>query len=179
MKRKNFLNLVETYIETKAEEESKTKLLSFVKNNPLCFERSLEHGHITGSAWLINKVGDRALLLRHRKLDKWLQLGGHADGESDILAVAIKEAQEESGINHIEPILKDIFDIDIHEIPENPREKAHLHYDIRFLLQVQSDEDFIQNSESKELRWISKNIEELPTREESVIRLFNKWVNYF
>lgn len=179
MKRNNFLNLVETYIETKSEEESKTKLLSFVKNNPLCFERSLEHGHITGSAWLINKVGDKALLLHHRKLDKWFQLGGHADGESDILAVAIKEAQEESGINHIEPILKEIFDIDIHEIPENPREKAHLHYDIRFLLQVQSDEDFIQNSESKELRWISKNIEELPTREESVIRLFNKWVNYF
>lgn len=179
MERSNLLNLVETYIATKSEEKSKIELLLFVKNNPLCFERSLEHGHITGSAWLINKVGDKALLLHHRKLDKWLQLGGHADGESDILEVAIKEAQEESGINHIKPISEKIFDIDIHEIPANPKEKAHLHYDIRFLLQVQSDEDFIQNNESKELRWISKNIEELPTREESVIRLFNKWVNNF
>jgi 8-oxo-dGTP pyrophosphatase MutT (NUDIX family) len=115
--------------------------------------------------------------MHHVKLNKWFQLGGHCDGNPDVLSVAIKEAQEESGIKSIVPIHKKIFDIDIHLIPANSREKEHYHYDIRFLLQVTSDEQIVQNSESKELKWISKNPHELLTDSPSVVRMFNKWIN--
>lgn len=179
MHRNTLISLLEKYIATAQEIESKNNILSFIKANPNCFDRELEIGHITGSAWLINKTGDKALLLHHRKLDKWFQLGGHADGDSDILSVAIKEAQEESGIQDIELVMNEIFDIDIHKIPANSKEKEHFHYDVRFILQVKSDEDFVSNQESKELRWISKNRHELPTEEESVTRLFDKWIARF
>ena len=137
--------------------QAKQEIINFIKNNENCFDRELSIGHITGSSWLLNKEGDKALLLHHNKLDRWFQLGGHADGESDILAVAIKEAMEESGINAIEPVISEIFDIDVHKIPANSKENEHYHYDIRFLLQVKSDETILLNSEAKELRWISKD----------------------
>jgi 8-oxo-dGTP pyrophosphatase MutT (NUDIX family) len=155
----------------------KTSMIRFIEENLDCFERSLEIGHVTASAWLLHKDGSQALLMHHRKLNEWFQLGGHCEGDSDVLRVAIKEAQEESGILTISPISKDIFDIDIHLIPANAKEKAHYHYDVRFLLQVTSDEKIVQNSESKELRWIKKDVAALPTDNPSVIRMFNKWVH--
>jgi 8-oxo-dGTP pyrophosphatase MutT (NUDIX family) len=156
--------------------EFKKDILRFIEKYEDCFERSLEIGHITASAWILNKDKSKALLMHHAKLDKWFQLGGHCDGNPDVLAVALKEAQEESGIQKILPISREIFDIDIHLIPANSREKEHYHYDIRFLLQVTSDEEIIQNRESKELRWINKNSKELPTDNPSVVRMFNKWI---
>jgi len=156
---------------------AKQTILTFVDTYEDCFERSLEVGHITGSCWLLNKNRSKSLLLHHAKLDKWLQLGGHCDGDPDVLAVAIKEAQEESGILGIVPVHPNIFDIDVHLIPVHSREKEHYHYDIRFLLQVVSDEQVVQNRESKELRWVGKDRYALPTKERSVIRMFEKWLN--
>ena len=92
---------------------AKQTILTFVDTYEDCFERSLEVGHITGSCWLLNKNRSKSLLLHHAKLDKWLQLGGHCDGDPDVLAVAIKEAQEESGILGIVPVHPNIFDIDV------------------------------------------------------------------
>lgn len=158
-----------------AEQEYKKTIIAFLNQYPNAFERSLEVGHITASAWLINKDNTKALLMHHRKLNMWVQLGGHCDGDTDALAVAIKEAQEESGIMNIEPVSADIFDIDVHLIPENKKEKAHYHYDIRFLLQVVGDEDFVQNEESHALAWFSGSCM-LPTNERSVTRMFEKWV---
>jgi 8-oxo-dGTP pyrophosphatase MutT (NUDIX family) len=161
-----------------AEEEIKFKkeMITFIEENSNCFERSLEIGHITASSWLLNKDHSKALLMHHTKLDTWFQLGGHCDGNPDVLAVAIKEAQEESGIIGITPVSEEIFDIDIHLIPGNAREKEHYHYDVRFLLHVNSDEQIVQNRESKELRWIEKKLTSLPTQNPSVIRMFNKWM---
>ena len=153
----------------------KKTMMQFISDYRDCFERSLQVGHITASSWLLNKHKTHALLMHHVKLDKWLQLGGHCDGNSNVLDVAIKEAQEESGIVAIEPLSESLFDIDIHLIPANKKEQEHYHYDVRFLLHVTSDQDFIQNSESKELRWIGKDSNQLPTNEESVVRMFNKW----
>ncbi len=158
------------------EQEYKTRMLTFIKDHDDCFERSLAIGHITASAWLLNKAQTHALLMHHAKLDRWVQLGGHCDGDPDVLNVAIKEAQEESGIQGIEPVSNTIFDIDIHLIPANSKEKEHYHYDVRFLLRVTSDKDVVQNNESKELRWISKDKNELPTKEQSVTRMFKKWI---
>lgn len=178
MHRNKLLALLHNYHPINEDEQlSKKRMIEFVSTYDDCFERSLEIGHITASAWLLNKNKTHALLMHHAKLDKWFQLGGHCDGNADVLNVAIKEAQEESGINVIEPLLESIFDIDIHLIPENKKEKEHYHYDVRFLLRVMNDEEIIQNSESKELRWIGKNWNELPTSEESVMRMFDKWLS--
>ncbi len=154
----------------------KKQMLDFLENEENCFERSLESGHFTASCWLINKEGSHALLTHHAKLDTWLQLGGHCDGEHDILKVALTEAQEESGIQDIALLYDGIFDIDIHLIPENKKEKAHYHYDVRFLLQVVSNENIVVSSESKALAWVEKNKKSLPACNQSVIRMFDKWV---
>ena len=151
-------------------------MLDFAAAHPDCFERSNLVGHFTASAWLLDKTGTKALLMHHRKLDRWFQLGGHADGDADLLRVAVKEAQEESGVEHIEPVSDEVFDLDIHEIPANAKDPRHFHYDVRFLLQVKSDEQVQNNLESKELRWIGRDHAELPTQEESVVRLFRKWI---
>ena len=150
-------------------------MLDFAAQHSNCFERSKLIGHFTASALLLNKAGDKALLMHHKKLDQWFQLGGHADGDSDLLAVALKEAQEESGIRDIKPVFSGVFDLDIHELPETKEAPRHFHYDVRFLLQVKSDEQVQMNQESKELRWIGKNTAELPTTSWSVVRLFKKW----
>jgi 8-oxo-dGTP pyrophosphatase MutT (NUDIX family) len=178
MHRNILIQLLENYHPLIQEEQlAKERIIEFVTHYPDCFERSLEIGHITASSWLLNKDHTRVLLMHHAKLNLWVQLGGHCDGNPDVLEVAIKEAQEESGVMNIEPLLHGIFDIDVHLIPANSKEKEHYHYDIRFLLHITSDEDFVQNSESKELRWVGRNREELPANEQSVIRMFDKWIS--
>ena len=177
MHRQLLLDLLDRYNPEASEEQAyKRDMISFINRYDQCFERSLEVGHITCSAWLLSKDRSKALLMHHAKLDKWFQLGGHSDGNPDTLAVAIKETQEESGIESIVPVSKDIFDIDIHLTTANKREREHFHYDVRFLLGVDSDEKVIQNIESKELRWIGKDRKELPSTEPSIVRMFDKWI---
>jgi 8-oxo-dGTP pyrophosphatase MutT (NUDIX family) len=176
MHRKYLLDLLNQYAPATADEiVYKKQIISFVQEHPACFERTLDKGHITASAWLLNNDGSKALLMHHAKLNLWVQLGGHCDGDADVLRVAIKEAQEESGIMDIKPFSSNIFDIDVHLIPARKHEPEHYHYDVRFLLQVQSDAAFIKNSESKELRWVGKNRDDLPTGSDSIMRMFEKW----
>ncbi|MEX0849480.1 MAG: NUDIX hydrolase [Candidatus Dependentiae bacterium] len=177
MHRKALLNALELYQPiTDTDKKAKQAIQEFVKNNEDCFERSLSIGHITASSWLLNKDGTKVLLMYHAKLNRWVQLGGHCDGDADVLAVAIKEAQEESGIEHIEPVSYEIFDIDVHLIPANAKEPEHYHYDVRFLLHVTSDEDFIRNHESKDMRWFGKDKQGFPTKSPSVVRMLDKWI---
>lgn len=154
--------------------EQARKLHDFVRREPECFERSCPEGHITGSAWLVDPRGKRVLLTRHRKLNRWLQLGGHADGEDNVLAVAVREAKEESGLSRIDVISPEIFDVDIHEIPERPGEPAHLHYDVRFALRAKATEVTVSD-ESHELAWVDiLRLKEI-TQEPSMLRMARKW----
>lgn len=176
MHRQNLLQKLHNYHPVYPQEVAyKQRIIEFVQQHPDCFERSLAVGHITASSMLLNKQKTHALLMHHAKLDQWFQLGGHCDGESDTLAVAIKEAQEESGIIDITAVSQAIFDIDVHLIPANKKDAAHYHYDIRYLLQVNSDENIVINNESKELKWFTPDIQQLPTQSQSVTRMFEKW----
>lgn len=161
-----------------AREHAARQVLDFVLQNPDCFERSHTDGHITGSAWLVNKQGDKTLLTLHRKLRLWVQPGGHADGDGDVLRVAIREAQEESGIVQLHPLSPDIYDIDIHTIPERPQtgEPEHLHYDIRYLLQAEH-ENFVISDESDDLGWFTETelLHLTPAADEAVLRLAALW----
>jgi 8-oxo-dGTP pyrophosphatase MutT (NUDIX family) len=103
-----------------------------------------------------------------------MQLGGHCDGDQNMLNVAIKEAQEESGIKEIKPLSLNIFDIDIHLIPPSKKDDAHYHFDVRFLLHAYSGDKVYKNHESKELRWVERNSENVPTDSDSVTRMFKK-----
>lgn len=175
--REDILKKLSEYMPTDGQEKQyKEQIVSFITKHKDCFERSLTIGHITGSAWLLDKTGEHALLMFHKKLGIWVQPGGHCDGESDVLTVALKEAQEESGILGIRPVSLSIFDLDVHHIPMNKKEAEHYHYDIRFLLQVYSDEPLVQNEESCELKWFSKDRNQLPTSERSITRMFDKWI---
>ena len=146
----------------------------FVTREPLCFDRSTIEGHITGSAWVVDDRGTHTLLTHHRKLNKWLQLGGHADGESDVVKVALTEAREESGINEVRPLFPFIFDLDVHVIPARQHEPEHLHYDVRYAV-LAAHTNHIVGEESHDLAWVPVNQLHDYTTEESMLRMARKW----
>jgi len=151
------------------------RLIEFMSANPECFERSLKEGHMTGSAWVVNQKGSHVLLTHHRKLNRWLQLGGHADGDSNLLNVAMREAKEESGLDSIVPFSMEIFDIDIHMIPERGEEPEHFHYDVRYALQTTRNEAYVVSDESHDLNWIEIDNLRSVTKEDSMLRMASKW----
>lgn len=175
MKRYSLLTLLRQYTPFDPEEQTMWQdTLRFVEENPDCFERWLSIGHVTGSAWIINETQTSVLLMHHRKLDKWFQPGGHADGDSDILRVALKEAQEETGLETVHCLSQSIFDVDVHLIPANAKEAAHFHYDIRFLFQADSQQPLRINSESKELVWVPLSDVERYNNSNSLMRMVRK-----
>lgn len=172
--RRAILALFETYVHRYPDEaETVRRISAFVSRHPDCFHRELTEGHITGSAWIVDRTGRRTLLTHHKKLDIWVQLGGHADGQSDIAAVAMREAVEESGIANLHLLSPEIFDIDIHIIPARGDESVHFHYDCRFLIRA-DDEDYTVSDESHDLAWIEMDRIADYTNEESMLRMVAK-----
>ena len=148
-----------------------------------CFQRTCPPGHITGSAWVLSPDRTRCLLLHHRKLKKWLQPGGHADGDLDVLRVAMREVEEETGLTDLEPLFEEELvplDVDVHLIPQRHDadgaliEPAHEHHDIRFLLAATGASALQVSDESHEVRWCTPAEVQQFTQEESVLRLLRK-----
>jgi 8-oxo-dGTP pyrophosphatase MutT (NUDIX family) len=157
--------------------EVTAQFLQFVDTHPDCCERTCVPGHLTGSAWVVSADGRRTLLLHHRKLDRWLQPGGHADGDTDLARVALREAEEETGLRDlvVEPA---VFDLDRHAIPARGAEPEHWHYDVRFVVRATGSEDFAINEESNALAW--REIAEVatdPHTDESVRRMARRWLD--
>lgn len=140
------------------------------------FSRARLDGHFTGSAWLVDRSGARVLLTHHRKLDRWLQLGGHADGDRELARVALREAQEESGLPGL-TLEPGILDVDRHRIPARRDVPEHWHYDVRYVVRAGSSEAFVVSEESLDLAW--RDIQSLvddPAADESVQRMARKWI---
>lgn len=165
------------YAEHHPEEHAEAdRFLAFLHSAPTVFERAHAVGHFTGSAWLVSADGERILLTHHRKLGRWLQLGGHADGDADLARVALREAEEESGLVQleVEPVP---FDIDCHWIPERGHEPGHFHYDVRYVVRATGSEDFAVSEESLALAW--KPIADIaadPASDPSLRRMAAKWL---
>jgi len=176
--RRPLLALLDRYAARFPDEPVTARLRTFVETQPDCFERTCLPGHITGSAWILSPDGARSLLTHHRKLGRWLQLGGHVDGSNDVPAAALREAQEESGISTFEFVEIDTgalvpLDLDIHEIPARGDEPAHDHHDVRFLLRA-TTEDIQMSDESDDLRWFTPEEIQAVSDEESLLRMARK-----
>lgn len=156
------------------EAQHKVKILHFLRTESHCYERRNLNGHLTASSLILNQSRDKALMLHHAKLQIWLQPGGHADGETDLLGVALKEAQEETGLSTFKVLSKDIFDVDMHLIPSHKQVPAHYHLDIRFLLEADSQIPLISNHESNQLAWIPFTEMKAFNGDESVLRMVRK-----
>src|SRR5258708_35124153 len=113
------------------EASCRQRMLELLDTRADGFRRDAFPAHFTGSALVVSADGRQALLHHHRKLDRWLQFGGHCDGEEDFLKGAAREAREESGIEGLILASARPFDLDIHEIPAHGSEPAHFHYDVR------------------------------------------------
>ena len=146
------------------------------RQGPDPYARARLEGHFTASSWLLDRTRSRVLLTHHRKLDRWLQLGGHADGERDLRAVALREAEEESGLGGL-VAEGDIFDLDRHWIPEHKGVPGHWHYDVRYVVHATASDEFRVSDESHALAW--RHIEVIAgdaTLDPSLRRMARKWL---
>jgi 8-oxo-dGTP pyrophosphatase MutT (NUDIX family) len=164
------------YGERHDENDVAALFVDFLAAHPLGFERADRSGHFTGSAWLVDTAGERVLLTLHRKLGRWLQLGGHADGDVDLARVALREAEEESGLGGllVEPLP---FDLDRHRIPARGDEPEHWHYDVRYVVRATAGERFTVSDESHALAW--RDIGEIAADDGidlSLRRMAQKWI---
>jgi 8-oxo-dGTP pyrophosphatase MutT (NUDIX family) len=175
MRSRNDLALsLEAYSTSFHEEKKFVSQFLELLTHPRAYFRDHLPGHMTGSAWIVDEFQEHALLLHHAKLDRWLQPGGHADGDENIVAVARKEAEEETGLKNLR-LLHPLFDIDIHRIPERKDFPAHDHYDIRCLFMADRKEQIILSHESHELAWIP--LTEIPAKvgqNDSIVRMIQK-----
>lgn len=159
---------------TPAEADMARDCLSFIAAHPDCLWRTCLEGHLTGSAWIVNPARTRTLLVHHRKLGRWLQPGGHADGQVDLAAVALREGQEETGIAALTLVHRQLFDFDRHRIPARGAEPEHWHYDFRFLFSAGDAAAVTVSDESHAVRWFSLEEAAAVAAEESVRRLIRK-----
>lgn len=184
MHRYHLLQMLEAYLALYPQEQAVVaQVIDLVTQHADCFERTCRPGHITGAAWVMSADHQRAALVHHRKLDRWLQPGGHADGDGDVATVAWREATEETGLARL--VMIDTggtlvpLDVDVHEIPARYNaagemiDDAHQHHDIRFLF-VTSDETLAVSAESHDVRWFDAAELRQLTSEESVLRLMEK-----
>jgi 8-oxo-dGTP pyrophosphatase MutT (NUDIX family) len=112
-------------------------------------------GHITGSCFIVDPVSQRVLLHHHRRLDRWLQMGGHVEQGESAIEAALREGREESGLQDLILLSEAAFDIDVHAIPSAKGEPEHSHFDIRYVARTSHPESImIDRAESNELAWI-------------------------
>lgn len=148
------------------------RVIELIQSSPrAAYRDNFYPGHLTGSAWVVDPGASRVLLLHHAKLGRWLQPGGHADGEYDLAAVALREAREESGLTTLTLVGDEVFDIDIHRIPERAHEPEHFHFDLRFLVIADSQEEPVISHESHGAAWVKLDEIGTVTSDESVLRM--------
>ncbi|WP_233348146.1 MULTISPECIES: NUDIX hydrolase [unclassified Luteimonas] len=134
------------------EAEAADMFIALLRDREDPFLRTRLAGHFTASALVVSADGRRTLLTHHRKLDRWLQPGGHADGDRDLARVALGEAEEETGLVGL--VLEGgIFDLDRHWIPARNEVPGHWHHDVRYVVRAGADERFVVSDESHALAW--------------------------
>ncbi len=142
------------------EQEMKDKelILRWIQENEDAFLRTNAIGHVTVSAWVVNKEHDKVLMVYHNIYDSWSWLGGHADGETDLLSVALREVKEEAGVMNIKPISSDILSLEVLTVDGHEKKgeyvSSHLHFNVTCLLEGDSDEAVVvKPDENSAVSW--------------------------
>lgn len=142
------------------EEKDKPLILNWIRNQEDAFSRENKVAHITASAWVVNKDRSKVLMVYHNIYTSWSWLGGHADGETDLLSVAIREVKEEAGITDVQPVSEEIFSVESLTVDGHVKRgeyvSSHLHLNITFLLEADSEEAVsIKDDENSGVAWFS------------------------
>ena len=157
----DILRALETYVPfNEQEERDRREILRAMAEHEDIFLRSCMLMHMTASAWIVNARRDRALMAWHNIYRSWSWLGGHADGETDLLSVALREAREESGLVHVRPASEDVFSLEILTVDGHEKRgkyvHSHLHLNVTYLLEAdESDELRDKPDENSGVRWFS------------------------
>lgn len=161
MTREDSIRQIENYPPfNEQEEKDKALILGWIRNNENAFSRENTVAHITASAWVVNKDRSKVLMVYHNIYNSWSWLGGHADGETDLLAVALREVKEEAGISHVSPVSEEIFSLESLTVDGHVKKgkyvSSHLHLNVTYLLEADSEEAVsIKADENSGVAWFS------------------------
>lgn len=154
----------------------KQQILAFLHENEDFWTKGNIAGQITAACWVVNKTLTKALMTHHKKLDRWLQIGGHLEAEDEnIVDSCIRELKEESGLTQFNLLQPEVFDLDVHHIPASAKGvPAHIHYDIRMLFEADEQETIqFDQDESNNIVWM--NLAEIEAmNDESISRMVRK-----
>ncbi len=159
--RQELLNEIAAYVPVnKQEERDKNLIFQWIEQQEDAFSRDNVVAHVTASAWVVNKDRSKVLMVYHNIYNSWSWLGGHADGETDLLSVAIREVKEEAGIIHVRPVSENIFSLESLTVDGHVKKgkyvSSHLHLNITYLLEVDSEEDVrIKTDENSGVAWFT------------------------
>ena len=159
--RKKLIEKIENYKPfNEQEERDKPLILDWIRNNENAFTRENTIAHITASAWVVNKDRSKVLMVYHNIYNSWSWLGGHADGETDLLSVALREVKEEAGISNIQPVSEEIFSLEALTVDGHIKKgkyvSSHLHLNITYLVEADSDEAlFVKPDENSGVAWFT------------------------
>ncbi|MDO4396156.1 MAG: NUDIX hydrolase [Clostridia bacterium] len=142
------------------ETEDKALMLSWLEHNDDAFSRENAIAHVTVSGWVVNKDRSKVLMVYHNIYDSWSWLGGHADGETDLLSVAVKEVKEESGLAEVHPVSEDIMSLEVLTVDGHEKKgryvSSHLHMNVTFLLEADSESALsIKADENSNVAWFT------------------------
>ena len=137
MTREDSIRQIENYPPfNEQEEKDKALILGWIRNNENAFSRENTVAHITASAWVVNKDRSKVLMVYHNIYNSWSWMGGHADGETDLLSVAIREVKEEAGISNVRPVSEEIFSLESLTVDGHVKKgnyvSSHLHLNITY-----------------------------------------------
>ena len=143
------------------EEKDKYLLLEWIMDNEDAFSRENKIAHITATGWVVNKDRSKVLMVYHNIYNSWSWLGGHADEETDLLSVAIREVKEEAGISNVRPVSEEIFSLESLTVDGHVKKgnyvSSHLHLNITYLLEADSEEQVsVKADENSGVMWFSQ-----------------------
>ena len=140
------------------EQRDQQLILDFLDRFPDAFSRSNPLAHMTASAWVVNRDRSKVLMVYHRLYDSWSWTGGHADGDEDLLAVALREVREETGVQHVRPVSPEIYSLEVLTVDGHEKNgvyvSSHLHLNVTYLLEAdETDSLRICQAENSGVRW--------------------------
>jgi 8-oxo-dGTP pyrophosphatase MutT (NUDIX family) len=167
---------------TEQEEVDQKLIVDFIKKNDNSLTRDNKVAHVSSSGFILNKRMDKALMVYHKIYRSWSWTGGHADGESDLLKVALEEAREETGIENVKPLTEKIVTLDVLTVPSHFKHgkfvSAHLHLSIAYVL-IADDTDrlMVKEDENSGVKWMKIKDIEKEVNELDMKLVYNKLIN--